>query len=77
MGRPLSLPQTHQKIIFTGNNFHKTTSEFWWKTPDTHEDKPISLKRRRKKDTDEKRDKGFRDGDPSGGVCYEGEVSIQ
>ena len=34
-GRPLSSPQIHQKIIWMLSNFHKTTSEYWWRTPGT------------------------------------------
>ena len=44
MGRPLSPPQTHQKIIWMLNNFHKTTSERWQRTPGTQKGSPFSLK---------------------------------
>ena len=35
MGRPLSPPQIHQKIICMCSNFYKTTFDCWWRTPDT------------------------------------------
>ena len=35
MGRPLSPPQIHQKIICMWSNFYKTTFDCWWRTPDT------------------------------------------
>ena len=43
-GRPLSPPQIHQKIIWMLNNFHKTTSEHWRRTPGTQKGIPFSLK---------------------------------
>ena len=43
MGRPLSPQQIHQKIIWMLSNFHKTTSERWWRTPDTQKGSPITL----------------------------------
>ena len=42
--RPLSPPQIHQKIIWMLNNFHKTTSEHWRRTPGTQKGSPFSLK---------------------------------
>ena len=44
MGRPLSPPEIHWKIIWTLSKFHKTTSERWQRTPGTQKDSPISLK---------------------------------
>ena len=44
MGRPLSPPQIHQKIIWMLSNFHKTTSECWWRTPRTQKGSLFSLK---------------------------------
>ena len=43
-GRPLSLPQIHQKIIWMLSNYHKTTSEHWQRTPGTQKGGPFSLK---------------------------------
>ena len=40
--RLLSLPQIHQKAIWTLRNFHKTTSEHWRRTPGTHKGSPLS-----------------------------------
>ena len=48
-GRPLSPPEIHQKIIWMLRNFHKTTSEYWQRTPDTQKGSQISLKGGRKK----------------------------
>ena len=44
MGRPLSPPQMHQKIIWMLSNFQKATSEHWQRTPGTQKGSPISLK---------------------------------
>ena len=43
MGRPLSLPQTHQKNIWTLSKFHKTTSECQQRTSGTQKSSPLSL----------------------------------
>ena len=44
MGRPLSPPQIHLKIIWMLSDFHKTTSERWQRTPGTQKGSPFSLK---------------------------------
>ena len=44
MGRPLSPPQIHWKIIWMLSKFHKTTSECWQRTPDTQKGSPLSSK---------------------------------
>ena len=44
MGRPLSPPQINLKIIWMLSNFHKTTSEYWRRTPGTQKCTPLSLK---------------------------------
>ena len=44
MGRPLSPPQIHQKIIWMLSNFHKTTSECWQRTPGTQKGSLFSSK---------------------------------
>ena len=44
MGRLLYLPKIYQKIIWMLSNFHKTTSEHWWRTPGTQKGSPFSLK---------------------------------
>ena len=44
IGRQLSSPQIHQKIIWMLSNFHKTTSECWRRTPDTQKGSPFSSK---------------------------------
>ena len=78
MGRPLSPPEIHQKIIWMWSSFHKTASEHWPKTPDTQRGRPISERRWGQNIKDESRDKGFRDGDPSWeGSHEEGKVSTQ
>ena len=77
MGRPLSPPQIHQKIIWMLSNFHKTTSECWWRTPGTQKGSPFSSKGGRTNIKDKKRDKRVRDGDPFWGGSHEGEVSKQ
>ena len=43
-GRPLSLTQIHQKILWMLYKFHKTTSECWRRTPGTQKGSPFSLK---------------------------------
>ena len=43
MGRPLSPPQIHQKIIWMLSNFHKTY-EHWWRTPGCQKSSQISSK---------------------------------
>ena len=65
MGRPLSPPQIHQKIIWTLNKFHKTTSEHWQRTPGTQKDSPFSSKEIEQNIKDKKRDQRVRDRDPS------------
>ena len=45
MGRPLSPPQIHPKIIWMLSNFYKRASECWQRTPGTHRGSPISSKR--------------------------------
>ena len=49
MGRPLSSPQIHQKIIWMLSKFHKTTSECWQRTPGTQKGSPFPSKGGRKK----------------------------
>ena len=44
MGRPLSPPKIHQKMIWMLINSQRTTSEFWRRTPGTQKGSPISLK---------------------------------
>ena len=44
VGKSLSLPQIHQKIISMLSNFHKTSSECRQKTPGTRKGSPCSLK---------------------------------
>ena len=44
MGRPLSPPQIHQKIIWVLSNFHKTTSEHWQRTSGSQKGSPFSSK---------------------------------
>ena len=44
MGRPLSPPQIHRKIIWMLSKYHKTTSECWQRTPGTQKGSPLSLK---------------------------------
>jgi len=46
-------------------------------TPDTQKGKPISWKRDRTKDKDEKQDRGFQDRDPSWGGNHERQFSTQ
>ena len=36
--------EIHQKIIWMLSNFHRTTSEHWWRTPDTQKGSPFSSK---------------------------------
>jgi len=56
------------------SKYHKTTPEHW-RTPGTQKRQPIVFKRRQDK-IDKKRDKRFRDGDPSqGGSHKRGEVN--
>ena len=58
-GRPLSLPQIHQKIIWMLSNYHNTTSEHWQRTPGTQKGSPFSSKggrtkyKKRKRETKE------------------------
>ena len=76
MGRPLSPPQIHPKIIWTLSKFHRTTSESWQRTSGTQKGSPLSLKGDTTKYKDKKRDKRVRNGDPSlGGNHERGEVS--
>ena len=75
MGRPLSSLQIHQKIIWMLSNFHKTTSEHWWRTPGPQKGSPVSSKEIGQNIKDKNRDKRFRDVDPSWGGSHEGEVS--
>ena len=44
MVRPLSPQQIHQKIIWMLSNFHKTTSDCWWRTLGTQQGSPFSSK---------------------------------
>ena len=44
MGRSLSPPQIHWKIIWMLNKFHETTAECWWRTPGTQKGSPFSSK---------------------------------
>ena len=46
MGRSLSPPQIHWKIIWTLTKFHKTTTESWWRTPGTQKSNPFCSKGR-------------------------------
>ena len=55
------------------SNFHKTTSERWWRTPGTQKGSPFSSKGGRTKYLRQK-DERVRDGDPSWGESRE-EVS--
>ena len=72
MGKSLSPPQIHWKIIWTLSKFHKTTSECWQSTPGTR--KAVHSLRKEVGQTikDKKRDKRVRDGDPSQGGGHEG-----
>jgi len=70
MGRPLSPLLIHQKLIWMLNNFHKTTSESWWRTPGTQKGSPFFLKGYRSKYKRQKRDKRVRDGDLSWGESW-------
>ena len=77
MGRPLSPPQIHQKIIWMLSNFHKTTSN-----ADRGHQVPRKAAHSLWKEveqnlTDKKRDKRVRDRDPSWWGSSEGEVSKQ
>ena len=65
IGRPLSPPQIHQKIIWMLSDFHKTTSECWWKTPGTQKGSLFSSKGGRIKYKKQKERQRVRDGDPS------------
>ena len=64
MGKPLSLPQIHQKNISTLSKFYKTISECWQRTSGTQKSGSLSSKTGRKNIKDEKRDKGGREGVP-------------
>ena len=44
MGKPLSPPQIHWKIIWMLKKFHKTTSESWHRTLGTKKGSPFSSK---------------------------------
>ena len=44
MGRPLSPPQIHQKIMWMLSNFHKTISEYWQRTQGTQKGSSFSWK---------------------------------
>ena len=57
--RPLSPLQIHQKIIWMWRNFHKTTSEHWWRTTDTQKGSPFFSKGGRTNMKDENRDKAL------------------
>ena len=57
------------------SNFHKTTSECWWKTPGTQKGSLFSSKVGRTKYKKQKERQRVRDGDPSRGGSHEGEVS--
>ena len=70
MGRPLSPLLIHQKVIWMLSNFHKTTSESWWRTPGTQKGSPFFLKGCRTKYKIQKRDKRVRDGDLSWGQSW-------
>ena len=65
MRKPLYPPQIHQKINWMLSNFHKATSECWWRTPGTQKGSPISSKGGGRKFKRRKRRQKFRDRDPS------------
>ena len=65
MGRPLSPPQIHQRIIWMLSNFHKTTSERWQRTPGTQKGSPSLWKEVEQNIRERKKDKRIRDGDLS------------
>ena len=44
MGKQLSPPQIHRKVIWMMRKFHKTTSECWQRTPGTQKGSPFSSK---------------------------------
>ena len=44
MGRPLSPPQIHQKVIWMLSNSQKITSECWWRTPGAQKSSPFLQK---------------------------------
>ena len=71
--RPPSPPQIYQKTICLWNNFHRTFTEHWQRTPNFQKGKPISLEWGRAKDKDKTGDKGVWDGDlhPGKGVMKE------
>ena len=70
MGRPLSSPQIHQKIIWMLSNFHETTSECWQRTAHSlWKEVGQNIK-------DKKRDKRVRDRDPFQGGSCEGDFQI-
>ena len=71
MGRSLSLPQIHQKIIGMLSNFNKTTCECWRKTPSTQKGSPCSTKGGRTKYKRQK-DKRISDRNLSWGGSHEG-----
>ena len=77
MGRPLSLPQIHQKNISSLSKFHKTTYECWQRTAGTQKSSPFSSKGDREKNIkDKKRDKrGRMEIHPRKGVLKKREVS--
>ena len=75
MGRPLSPPQIHRKIIWTLSKYHKTTSEHSWRTPGTQKGSHCLQKEVGQNMTDKKRDKRVRDRDPSWGGSLKKEVS--
>ena len=75
MGKTLSPPQIHQKIIKTVSKFHKTTSEGRQRTSGTQKSNPTPRKEVGKIIKDNKRDKRGRDGVPSGKGVLKREVS--
>ena len=76
MGRLLSPPQIHQKIIWMLSNFHKTTSEHLQSTPGNQKGSPFSSKGGRTKYKRQK-ERQKRVGNLSWGGSCEGEVSTQ
>ena len=75
MGRPLSPPQIHWKIIWTLSKYHKATSERWRRTSGTQKGSHCLWKEVGQIIKDKKRKKWVRDGDPSQGGCLKREVS--
>ena len=77
MGRPLSPPQIHQKIIWMLSNFQRTTSELLCRTPGTQKGSPFSSKGGKTKYNRQNERQRVRDWDPSWEGSHEGEVSKQ